>query len=84
MSFPKVTFSQIFQKLFDLIWMQVFINCETEGILPPPIHCKNSGVKFNTPGVVRGPHQVGVNFNLTLVGVIVTPISVKLHTKWLN
>ena len=27
------------------------------------IHCKNSGVKFNTPGVVRGPHQVGVNFN---------------------
>ena len=29
----------------------------------PPIHCKNSGVKFNTPGVVRGPHQVGVDFN---------------------
>ena len=27
------------------------------------LHCKNSGVKFNTPGVVRGPHQVGVNFN---------------------
>ena len=27
------------------------------------MHCKNSGVKFNTPGVVRGPHQVGVNFN---------------------
>ena len=25
------------------------------------LHCKNSGVKFNTPGVVRGPHQVGVN-----------------------
>ena len=30
------------------------------------IHCKNSGVKFNTPGVLSGPHQVGVNFN-TLV-----------------
>ena len=27
------------------------------------LHCKNSGVKFNTPGVVRGLHQVGVNFN---------------------
>ena len=36
--------------------------------LPLPIvsnklYCKNSGVKFNTSGVVRGPHQVGVNFN---------------------
>ena len=27
------------------------------------LDCKNSDVKFNTPGVVRGPHQVGVNFN---------------------
>ena len=25
--------------------------------------CKNFSVKFNTLGVVRGPHQVGVNFN---------------------
>ena len=26
-------------------------------------HCKNSGVKFNTPGVVRGTHQIDVDFN---------------------
>ena len=42
------------------------------------VHCKNSGVKFNTPGVVRGPHQVGVN--LTPVGVSLIPLGVKFNT----
>ena len=33
------------------------------------VHCRNSGVKFNTPGAVRGPHQVGVNFNTYITSI---------------
>ena len=43
-------------------------------------HRKNSGVEFNTPGVVRGPHQIGVIS--TPVGVSLILLGVKFNTGW--
>ena len=40
----------------------------------------NTGVKFSTLGVVRGPQQVGFNFNIS-IGVNLIPIS---HQPVLN
>ena len=47
--------------IVELLIKTIF--CMFWSITQEPIHCKNYGVKFNTPGVVREPHQVGVNFN---------------------
>ena len=46
------------------------------------LHCKNTGVKNNTIGVVRGPHQKKLTpvYRCQIVGVISTPCSVILTT----